>query len=114
MITAEYLATELDIDLGTLTALAWDIACQDDDLRADYERLLAAPPGADIQISAALVARIKESLADSSDAVAISLLAAIDAARDAAAAAAYAAYLDADDADARAEYLAAADAFNRD
>ena len=79
------LATELDIDLDTLTALAWDIACQDADLTSDFFRLAAAPFGAanalaDIQISAALVVRIKDALDTATDAVEIGLLAVADAA----------------------------------
>ena len=81
------LATELDIDADVITDLAWDIARQDLDLTADCERLLAAPDGAanpllHVEISDALVVRIKDALDTASDAVAISLLALADAAEE--------------------------------
>lgn len=85
MNTCQMFATELDVDVDVITDLAWDIACQDLNLTTDYFRLAAAPfgaanPLADIQISDALVVRIKDALDTSSDAVTISLLAVKDAA----------------------------------
>ena len=82
MNTCQMLATELDIDEDVLTELAWDIACQDADLTADYERLSGFPKYslADALISDALVVRIKDAVDTASDAIEISLLAVADAA----------------------------------
>ena len=68
MITCLILADSLNLDGEVITDLAWDIACQDLNLTADYDRLLWAPRGPanallGIEISDALLTRIKDALA---------------------------------------------------